>query len=161
MADERTVTLRGLEIGDGTYYPFAKAWIDGLGIPAPRTFDQPRGALAGDVGGDDVPQKRVITISIGLQGDEMAADAADGTTPLEAAMQLFDDLKTAWVTSTVNVPLVVQMGNYWARTYMGRPRGVDEDLSESCSGVIRCLLTFEALEVYAEGETVDFVIGAS
>lgn len=161
MADERNVTLRGLELGDGTYYPFAAQWIDGLGIPPARTFDQPRGALAGDVGGDDVPQKRIITISIGLQGNEMAADAADGTTPLEAAMQLFDDLKTAWRTSTVNIPLTVTMGTYWERVYQGRPRHVDDDMSRACDGVIRALLTFECLEVYAEGETVDFVVGSS
>lgn len=160
MADERNVTLRGLELGDQTYYAFAAQWIDGLGIPAARTADQQRGALAGDVGGDDVPQKRVITISVGLQGNDLAADAADGTTRQEAAFQLFDDLKTAWAPSQVNIPLLVQISTYWTRTYMGRPRGVDEDMSRSCDGVIRCLLTFEALEVYAEGETVSFVLVA-
>lgn len=160
MADERTAELRGLTLGVGTNYPFAKAWIRGLGIPQIRTADQPRGALAGDVGGDDVPQKRVLTISVGLQGDWLADDLGDGTSASEAAFRLLDALKTAWAPSPVNLPLTITVGDYWTRVFRGRPRGVDEDLSEFCPGVFRALLTFEALEVYAEGETVTAGFGA-
>lgn len=156
MSDERVITLRGLEIGDGTYYPFAEDWVDGLGVPQMRTADQPRGALAGQVGGDDVVDKRVLRISIGLQGNERAADLADGTTNQQSAMELLDALKTAWAPSQVDVDLLVEMGTYWARTFRGRPRGVDEDMKRSCDGIIRCLCTFEALNPYATGEAVDF-----
>lgn len=159
MADERNATLRTLELGDGTYYPFAAKWISGLGIPPARTSDQERGHLSGDVGGDDVLPKRVIVIELGIQGDQKAEDLADGTTKQEAAFALLEALRTAWSPSYIDIPLLVEIGDYWTRTYYGRPRGVDADMERSCDGVIRCQLTFDALRPFAEGETVDVVVG--
>lgn len=157
MADERNVTLRGLMLGDVTDYPFAARWIAGLGVPAARTFDQPRGHLSGDVGGDDVLPKRVITLSGAVDGTEKAVE--DGTTKQEAAFALLEALRTAWCPSYQDIALLVEIGDYWERTYYGRPRGVDADMERACDGIIRYLLTFEALRPYAEGETVDVVVG--
>ncbi len=145
MADW-TVTIRGLTIGDGTDYPLTQPGITGLGVPQTRTADQERGIYSGDVGGDDVLQKRVLTIPCGVN-----ADTADEAWPL------FEVLKTAWAPSYADLPLVISFAGT-ALTYNGRPRGLDADMAFLGNGFIAVLLTFEALTPFAVGEAVDVAV---
>lgn len=142
-----TATIRGLTIGSSSY-PITEPGISGLGVPEIRAVDQPRGHLSGDVGGDDVLSKRVITIPTGCN----AADAA-------AAWTLLTALKTAWAPSYVDIPLVLSFAGV-SLTYNGRPRGLEADLADLSRGWVAVLLTFEALNPFAEGEPVDSPVGS-
>lgn len=147
MADW-TVTVRGLTVGDGTDYPLVQPGMTGLGVPATRTADQERGHLSGDVGGDDVLQKRVLTIPVGI--DAVTASAA---------WTLLVALKTAWAPSYEDIPLVLAIADT-SLTYQGRPRGLDADLVYLGQGWASCLLVFECLNPYAEGEDEDVPVGS-
>lgn len=139
-----TATLRGLTLGTSTAYEFEAPGITGLGNPPTRTADQPRGHLSGDVGGDDVLEKRVITIPIAILGDE-ADGGVDCRTKLRA-------LQTAWRPSSTNIDLVLAIAGE-SVTYQGRPRGCEADVELLGKGVCRVLLTFEALVPYAQGSS--------
>ena len=135
-----TVTLRGLTIGDGTDYPLTEPGPTGLGVPTPRIADQERGGLDGHVGGYDVLPRRVITIPVGV----------NATDDLEA-WTLYDALKLAWKPSQEDIPLVLSFAGA-TLTYMGRPRGLEPELSYVGQGWVSALCHFEALHPYAVGE---------
>jgi hypothetical protein len=147
MADW-TATIRGLTVGDGTDYPLVQPGITGLGVPSTRTADQERGHLSGDVGGDDVLQKRVLTIPVGIDADTASA-----------AWTLFVALKTAWAPSYEDIPLVLAIADT-SITYNGRPRGLDADLVWLGKGWVSALCVFEALNPFAVGEAVDVEVGS-
>lgn len=137
-----SVTLRGVTIQTTTAYEFEAGGITGLGNPSVRTADQERGQLHGDVGGDDVFEKRVITIPALVLGD----------TP-EDCMTKLTALKVAWAPSYTDIPLTVSVAGA-SLTFNGRPRGCDADLSFLGTGsVARVFLTFEALVPYAVGSS--------
>lgn len=139
-----TVTLRGLVMGDGTSYAITAPGITGLGIPRTRTADTERGFWSGDVGGDDVYEKRVLTIPVAVLGDDLAGTWA-----------LFLALKAAWAASPVDIPLAIDLEGTTI-TYNGRPRGMpDPDVAYLSEGAISCLCTFEALNPFALGEPID------
>lgn len=135
--------LRGVPLGAGTSY-ILTGQITGLGLPGPRTSDAERGLSPGDVFGFDVDARRVLTVPIGVNG----ADAAAGWALLET-------LKTAWATSTVDVPFDLRLPGFSsvARRYYGRPRGIEVDLTLLRLGYIDVLATFEA-DPYAYGPEV-------
>lgn len=142
-----TATLRGVTVGDGTDYPITQPGITGLGIPNTRTSDQPRGHLSGDFGGDDVLEKRTLTIPVGINADTQGE-----------AWTLLTALKTAWGPSLLDIPLVLNIAGS-TLTYQGRPRGFDLQAPYLGQGWADVLLTFEALNPFAAGETVDVVVG--
>lgn len=144
-----TATLRALTVGDGTDYPILQPGITGLGLPAVRTADQPRGHLSGDVGGDDVYDKRTLTIPVGI----------DATTA-ELAFDLLEDLKVAWAYSQVDLDLTLALAGV-TRVYSGRPRGCEADLASLGQGWVNVLLTFDCLNPFAEGDPVDVQPGGS
>lgn len=142
-----TATLRGVTVGDGTDYPITQPGITGLGIPNTRTSDQPRGHLSGDFGGDDVLEKRVLTIPVGINAETQGE-----------AWTLLTALKTAWTPGPLDVPLVLNIAGS-TLTYQGRSRGLDLQAPWMGQGWADVLLTFEALDPFAEGETVDVAVG--
>lgn len=111
-----SVTLRGLTIGTGTSYEFESPGVAGLGNPPVRAADQQRGHLSGDAGGDDVFEKRVITIPVVVLADTDTA-----------CRVLLRALQTAWRPSPINLDLTVSIAGE-SLTYQGRPRGCDADL---------------------------------
>lgn len=141
-----TATLRALTIGDGTDYPILQPGVSGLGLPAARTADQPRGHLSGDVGGDDVLEKRVLTIPVGVNKDTA-----------ELAMAALNALKTAWAPSYSDLPLVLTVAGV-SLTYQGRPRGFEIDVAFLGAGFVSVMLRFEALNPFAAGEPVDVAV---
>ena len=139
-----SATLRALTIGTGTDYEFESPGITGLGNPPTRTADQPRGHLSGDVGGDDVLEKRVITIPVAILGSE-----TDGGVDCRTKLRT---LQTAWRPSSTNIDLALSIAGQ-SFTYSGRPRGCEADTELLGKGVCRVLLTFEALTPYAQGSS--------
>jgi hypothetical protein len=139
-----TVTLRGLVMGEGTDYPITQPGITGLGIPSARTADTQRGMWSGDVGGDDVLEKRVLTIPVAVFGDTFP----DFWTNFLA-------FKAAWVSSAVDIPIVINFGGEASLTYNGRPRMAEAAPDFMGSNTATCLCIFECLNPFAVGEPVD------
>lgn len=136
--------LRSLTFGEGEEWEVSEPGISGLGIPVPRTRDAERGDRDGDVGGDDVLPRRIL--SIPLVGTFESPSAA--WTAFET------DLKVAWAESIVDLPLDLRLPGMptTGRRYFGRPRGIDGDLSRLKSSTVRALCTFEALDPFAYGD---------
>lgn len=143
------VEVGGVTLGAGTDYILTGP-VTGLGLPAPRTADQERGNSPGDVGGFDVDSRRILTVQVGVNGQ----DAADG-------MDLLEQLKAAWTSSPVDVTFDLRLPGYdaVARRWYGRPRGVDVELGLLRLGYIDALCTFEALDPYGYGDPVEVAIG--
>lgn len=146
--------IRGTTFGAGTDYQNDEPGWTGLGIPAPRTFDQPRGDLDGDVGGDDVLPRRVMNFPL-----EISADSSS------AAMVLLQAFKAAWRPSPTDVALDLCVPGFAPSDetlrFYGRPRGLTDDLAMLKSGTIRLFAVFEALDPFGYGaeETVALPAG--
>ncbi len=110
--------------------------IGGFGPGAPKTSDLPYAGRGGSFGGDDLDDVRTLTIPLYTVGTG-ASDLARQ----ESAMSNLASLETAWAYSNVDVRL-----DGWLpgrRFYiMGRPRGIDEDLSKLTFGHVAVLCTF-------------------
>lgn len=141
-----TIGIRSLTMGAGTDYPLIEPGVTGLGIPSIRANDQERGHLSGNVGGDDVLDRRVITIAVGIN-----------KTTASAAWTALTTLKTNWAPSYVDLALTFTMAGV-TLVYYGRPRGLDADVLYMEQGWIPAQLTFEALVPFATGEAVDAAI---
>jgi hypothetical protein len=142
--------LAGVTVGAGTPYEFSGP-MTGLGLPAPRTADLERGLSPGDVGGQDVDARRVLTVQVSI-------DAPDETAA--SVWALFDQLKAAWATTPVDVPFDLRLPGFDAanRRWYGRPRGVDADVTLLRLGHIDALCTFEALDPYGYGDPVEVAL---
>lgn len=136
--------LRALTFGAFSDWQIDAPGISGLGIPAPRTRDAERGASAGDAGGDDVLPKRVLYVPlVGVFAD-----------PGEAWTRFETELKLAWAESIVDEALDLRLPGMPAtgRRFYGRPRGLDDDLSDLKSSTVRALCTFDALDPFGYGD---------
>lgn len=144
------VEVGGVTLGAGTDYILTGP-VTGLGLPAPRTADQERGNSPGDVAGADVDARRVLTVPVGVNGQ----DAADG-------WDLLEELKAAWTSSVVDVTFDLRLPGFdaVARRWYGRPRGVDVELALLRLGYIDALCTFEALDPYGYGDPVEVALSA-
>lgn len=143
------VEVGGVTVGAGTDFILTGP-VTGLGLPAPRTADQERGNSPGDVAGLDVDSRRVLTVPVGVNGQ----DAADG-------WDLLEELKAAWTSTTVDVTFDLRLPGFdaVARRWYGRPRGVDVELALLRLGYIDALCTFEALDPYGYGPAVEVALG--
>ena len=136
--------LGNLTFGAGTDWQIDAPGITGLGIPTARTRDAERGAGHGDVGGDDVLPRRILTVPL----------VGFFATPGDAWTAFETDLKVAWAESIVDEALDLRLPGMptTGRRFYGRPRGVDEDLADLKSSTIRGLCTFEALDPFGYGD---------
>lgn len=141
MATYPTITLDGFTIGAGTDYHVDPKGIDGLGHPALRTGDVPRGHADGSVGANDYLVARLITVPVTILGD----DPDDTWTKVQALLD-------AWEPSDLDLDLDIQITSTIALSFSGRPGAegqspVELDLADLYHGsVIRALLTFRALD---------------
>jgi hypothetical protein len=138
--------LRSLTFGAGSDWQIDEPGITGLGIPSARTRDAERGDRAGDAGGDDVLPRRILTVPLVGTFDSAG----------EAWVSFEEELKVAWAEGIVDESLDLRLPGMPAtgRRYFGRARGLDDDLSDLKSGVIRTLCTFEALDPFGYGDEV-------
>lgn len=138
--------LRSLTFGAGTDWEIDEPGISGLGIPAARTRDAERGDRHGDVGGDDVLPRRILTVPL------VGSFSSPG-----AAWQAFEEtLKLAWAESISDEALELRLPGMTdtVRRFYGRARGLDVDLSRLKSSTVRALCTFEALDPFGYGDEV-------
>lgn len=134
--------VRALTFGAGTDWEIEPPGISGLGIPSPRTRDAERGDRHGDVGGDDVLPRRILSIPL----------VTTRSSPGAAWEALESELKVAFAESIVDEALDLRLPGGALRRYYGRPRGLSEDLSLLKSSTVRALCTFEALDPLAYGD---------
>jgi hypothetical protein len=135
--------IRGQTFGAAQPWEIDEPGIPGLGIPVARTRVAVRVDRHGDVGGDDVLPRRILSVPL------VATFASPG-----AAWQAFEtELKPAWAESFVDETLDLYLPGLAAtgRRYFGRARGVDVDLSRLKSSTVRALCTFEALDPLGYG----------
>lgn len=127
--------LNGLEMGTGTDYPIDEAGISGLGVPQTKSADTSYDGRDGVFAAPDYLDVAPITIPLILNG----ADT-------DAALALLDALNTAWAPARdgVDLELGIAVGTGWSKIYLGRPRGVEADLTEVGNGVILALCHFDA-----------------
>lgn len=130
-----TVTLNGLVMGDGTDYPIDEPGISGLGVPTTKTADTVFDGRDGSFAAPDFLDVRVITIPLIIAG----ADA-------DAAFSLLADANDAWAPARDGVDLELEMTlPVWGDVaFLGRPRGMDVDLSLVGDGIAKALCRFDA-----------------
>lgn len=139
--------LRALTFGAGTDWEIEPPGISGLGIPTARTRDAERGASHGDVGGDDVLPRRILTIPLVTTRSSAGA----------AWIALEQELKVAFAESIIDEALDLRLPHVdpapvVLRRFYGRARGLSEDLSLLKSATVRALCTFEALDPFGYDE---------
>lgn len=134
-----TATIRGVTFGDGTSYCWDEGGIQGLGEPAPRTHDVPRGGADGDVAQNDFLPPRQLQFPI-VVGPPTVTDPSAAVVLLEAA-------RVAWTRSQVDLPVVIALEGQ-SYTVIGRPNGFTVDLSRFFTGlkVIRLLCSFRGVD---------------
>lgn len=145
--------IRGYTFGAGQVANFGEGGISGLGTPVPRSADQERGDRDGDVGGDDVLPRRILSIPLVLDGGWANLQPLKRAwRPLRAPGEVALDLCVPGFPSS----------NETLRFY-GRPRGLDADLVELKGGEIAVFATFDALDPFGYGpeETVALASGAN
>lgn len=126
--------LRLLLMGAGTEYEIGPGAITGLGQTPVKSADVELDHADGSYGSPDYSGARTLTIPLLVHGD----DPAD-------CMDNFSTLLAAWVPSTSDIPLYIQLPG-WGKFYVnGRPRGLDDDMSRLKSSEIAALATFVAL----------------
>jgi hypothetical protein len=130
---EWTAQLGSLTVGAGTDYVFDGP-ITGLGVPAPRTadLDLPTG---GTLPGRDLPARRTIGIPVAILGDNAAA-----------VMDSVATLNAAWAPTSTDTTLEICLPGMGTIRWVGRPRGVDLDLTDLYTGAARARLLFDALD---------------
>lgn len=133
MSTDATLELNGLTMGTGTAYAIAPAGIKGLGIPATKTADTSFDGRDGVFAAPDFLDARLVTVEFILLG----------TSP-ENAAALLDDLNTAWgpARDGVDVVLTITMPGFGPASLVGRPRGVDADLTDMKNSTFRALCAF-------------------
>lgn len=130
--------LRATLMGASSNYQIAPPGIAGLGLPPVKSADTELGHADGSVAADDFRGVRVITIPLIIGGDSAISAST--------AMTRFTTLLTAWAPSTSDIPLYIRLPGWGKFHVNGRPRGLDEDLSQLKNGLINVLATFHALD---------------
>jgi hypothetical protein len=127
--------IRSADFGAGTN----DLWMDKnrvtglLGVPAPKSSDVDLWGQAGAEGNPEYAGVRLVTITAKIVSSSQAN-----------ALSALATLRTAWASSTTDIPLTVQLGGVKYQV-TGRPRGFTDDFSEFDISIIHVVLRFDAL----------------
>lgn len=132
-------SILGLLIGDGTPYIWGTAGVQGIGVPNTKTADTPLGNQDGAYGAADYRDVRPIICHLEIVQD----------TDTEA-LAAFITLREAWQPTLADIPFYIQLPSIGLVFYNGRPRGLEEDLTDLKQGHITCIGTFVALDPQAQ-----------
>lgn len=127
-------SLRGLLMGAGTPYLFGVGGIDGLGNPSAKTADVQLDGRNGEYASPDYLDVRPLLLHLEIVKDT----DEDAFTALEL-------LNAAWLPSTSNINLHIQLPGIGHVYYIGRPRSLEADCTEAPSGHISCIGEFVAM----------------
>lgn len=128
-------TLQGVTFGNGTDYLFGEAGIEGLGVPEAKTADVDLVGQDGAYASPDFMGVRAILIHFLI---------SEATT--SAALTAFDTLAAAWEPSVVDVTLSLTLPGWGTVLYVGRPRGLETDMTLLGRGVIDAIGDFRAMQ---------------
>lgn len=126
--------LDGVTFGAGTNYFFGAAGIEGLGVPQAKTADVDLVGQDGAYASPDFMGVRAILIHFTIN-----------LTTATAALAAFDSLAAAWEPVTADVELHLQIPGRGEVYYLGRPRGLEADLTLLSEGVIDAIGDFRAM----------------
>lgn len=133
------VELRASLFGATTGIDIDVAGIKGLGTPAPKTSDSSYDGQDGSAAAPDFLDIRVITIPLVVTA---VGDAGTGMSGL-------DVINDAWAPARdgVDQELHLQLPGIGHVFFIGRPRGVDDDLALLPKGsIVRALTRFDAID---------------
>lgn len=130
LVADHQIEIRGTLTGAGTPWLLAFEGVGGLGVPQAKTHDTDLAHAAGAYFGRDFGGVRILTVPYIMRGTTAATGAA------------FLNLNALWAPSEVDLPLHVRLAGLGHLSFVGRPRGLAEDLSQLNRGVARALATF-------------------
>lgn len=131
-------SILGLLIGEGTSYQWGLSAIQGIGVPNTKTADTSLGNQDGAYGAADYRDVRPLICHLEIIEDDA-----------EAALTAFGLLRSAWQPTLADIEFHIQLPAIGHVFYNGRPRGLDEDLTDLKQGHITCIGTFIALDPQA------------
>jgi hypothetical protein len=132
-------SINGLLMGAGTSFVIGAAGISGLGNPRAKSTDVQLDGQDGSFAGPDYMDVRTILIHI-----EIVQSSAS------AAYSLLGDLKTAWFPSTTDVELHIQLPGLGHKYFIGRPRSLEEDMTDFPQGHISAIGEFVCLNPHQQ-----------
>lgn len=133
------VELRGNLYGATTGVDIDVAGIKGLGTPSPKTSDSSYDGQDGSAAAPDFLDVRVITIPFVVTA---VGDAGTG-------MGGLDFINDGWAPARdgVDQELHIQLPGIGHVYFIGRPRGVDDDLALLPKGsIVRAITRFDAID---------------
>lgn len=131
-------SIRGVLMGVGTDYIFTKPGISGLGNPRSKTADVQLDGQDGAYASPEYMDVRTILIPL------VISETTD-----TAAWNALKALKIAWMPSTSDLELHVQLPGWGHIYYLGRPRSLDDDCELVHDGVVTCIAEFLATDPHA------------
>jgi len=130
LTGDHQVEIRGTLTGRGTPWLLAFEGVGGLGVPPAKTHDMDLGHAAGAYFGRDYGGVRILTVPYIMRGPTATVGAS------------FLNLRVLWAVSEIDIPLHMQLAGLGKLAFVGRPRGLAEDLTQLNVGVARALGTF-------------------
>lgn len=126
------VEIRGLLLGPGTVWRVGQ--LERWSSRTVRAEDTPRGASHGSVPGRDLinAEARILRVNTGK---------GRGATTQAELVSLRDQLRGAWATEDLTVPIAYQLGGQ-RRLRFGRTRGLDIDESDITVGYMTAICEF-------------------
>lgn len=129
-----TGSLNGVTFGAGNDYLVGEAGIEGLGVPQAKTADVDLVGQDGAYAAADFMGVRTILIHFLISQ----------ATP-DLALAAFATLSTAWEPAVADVQLHLQLPGVAEVYYLGRPRGLEADLTLLREGIIDAIGDFRAM----------------
>lgn len=133
MSTDATLLLNGLTMGTDTKYAIAEDGIKGLGVPDSKSADFTFDGRDGVFAAPDFLGPRLITVELVLLGDSP-----------EDVFALLGTLNTAWgpARDGVDLELTITVPDWGGVILLGRPRGVEADVTDMKSNTMRALCAF-------------------
>jgi hypothetical protein len=128
-ADDQ-LELRGVLMGAGTDWIITPPGVQGLGITV-KSQDVDREHAAGVYSGRDYAGPRVLTFPMATTQDT-AAEAGEA----------YVDLLEVWAGSETDLELHLRLPGFGHMSFLGRPRGLVENLNGLHGGAVEVLATF-------------------
>lgn len=131
-------SIRGVLMGVDTDFIFGEAGISGLGNPRSKTADVQLDGQDGTYASPEYMDVRTVLVPLEI------SEATEA-----AAWNALKALKIAWMPSTSDLELHLQLPGWGHIYYLGRPRGLDDDCRNALEGCISCIGEFVATDPHA------------
>lgn len=125
------IELRGTLMGAATGFRITPPGIEGLGVPQVKDNDVELDGADGSYATRDYNAGRLVTVAFLVTAATQSA-----------ALARLRDLNTVWAPATsADLQLHMRLPG-WRFKVLGRPRGVEQDISAARFGVVKALASF-------------------